>query len=574
MNPIKVNLPTDRANDPATLANKTICIIQLARIGDLIQTLQAAINLKAQHPEIRLILVAREQFARPLDFLLKQTFDHCYYLNYKKIFERPEAVTLTEARNNLNVFLKQINDENISVAVNFSFSKSSSYLTTLVHAKHYLGMYRRSNGELVINDKWSQYVYASVMTGGMNPYSLVDIFQFILGGTPTSPIREQKKFQGPVRHIVLHPFASHNKKRWKTNKWSEIIYRVLKSNPSLKISIVGAKTEAAEAQALLQLPLINTVASQIEILTGRTTLEELFELLKKSDLFVGHDSMVGHLASLLKKPSFTISLGTVRPIETTPYAVGTYNIFPKTKCFPCFPSDPCELYKCHADIPYPIICSAIQQLIDHQDINVEYMKSEHSCFHLDSVHLCKTVFTANGLLDFEDVLINDPSLTEIYRLFYRLAWLFLFEEKEENHPCPKLNVNLHKALLQDLNGLQHLFELFEFGKKYSRYILEEVASKIPNIAKIKEYGKKIEEIDQLQVLLKKSFPALSPIVDQSIVSKANLKGISIVELTESAYISYEQSSSLTRVIYELAQNSIAEYKHNNTKEKQSALASR
>ena len=37
-----------------------------------------------------------------------------------------------------------------------------------------------------------------------------------------------------------------------------------------------------------------------------------------------------------------------------------------------------------------------------------------------------------------------------------------------------------------MSGLQHLFELSDFGKRYSRYILEEIASQTPSVNKIKE----------------------------------------------------------------------------------------
>ncbi|MEI8348193.1 MAG: glycosyltransferase family 9 protein, partial [Pseudomonadota bacterium] len=460
-----------------------------------------------------------------------------------------------------------INQENVAVTVNLSFSKSSSYLTSLIHSKHHLGLCRKASGELAIDDKWSQYVYATVMAGGLNPFSLVDIFSRILGAPSCSLEELSSTNRRPIQHIILHPFASHAKKKWKSNKWAEIIYRILKKNPQVKISIVGSKEEIPESQSLLQMPLVNTVSAQIQDLTGKTNIQELFNHILQADLFIGHDSMVGHLSSLAGLQCLTISLGTVRPAETTPYGLNNFNLHPKTKCFPCFPSDPCDFYKCHADIPYQVVCAAVQQLVDKGDISADELKKENSVFHLDSVHLCRTQMTNRGMLQIVDILGNNPTLADIYRLYYRMAWLYVFEEKEEQHSFPILNTNIHKLLLADLKGLQHLFELLEFGKRYCRYILEEIASKVPNISKIKEYGKKIDEIEQLQGILKRSFPMLAPLIDHSFVAKANLRGISIVELTESSYFSYEQTTSITRIVYELIQNSIAEYKITNNKDK-------
>ena len=60
---------------------KTICVMQITRIGDLIQTCQACAELKQVHPEIRIILIAREQFIKPLKFLTDNIFDKIYSIN-------------------------------------------------------------------------------------------------------------------------------------------------------------------------------------------------------------------------------------------------------------------------------------------------------------------------------------------------------------------------------------------------------------------------------------------------------------------------------------------------------------
>ena len=54
--------------------SKTFTLIQLTRLGDLVQTYQAAKALKEIHPEVNLKLIARKNFAESLHFLLKDTF--------------------------------------------------------------------------------------------------------------------------------------------------------------------------------------------------------------------------------------------------------------------------------------------------------------------------------------------------------------------------------------------------------------------------------------------------------------------------------------------------------------------
>ena len=82
----------------------TLAIVQLTRFGDLLQTAQAIEELKRNNPEYRVVLIARSQFAKPLDFILKKSFDKIYYLDTKKIFSNAEVGGLKTSLENLNHF--------------------------------------------------------------------------------------------------------------------------------------------------------------------------------------------------------------------------------------------------------------------------------------------------------------------------------------------------------------------------------------------------------------------------------------------------------------------------------------
>lgn len=55
---------------------------------------------------------------------------------------------------------------------------------------------------------------------------------------------------------MIHPFASIERKSWRSEKWVEIIYRVLKENEHYQIQIVGAKNEILKAQLITDNPVI------------------------------------------------------------------------------------------------------------------------------------------------------------------------------------------------------------------------------------------------------------------------------------------------------------------------------
>ena len=91
---------------PSTEINKkTICVLQITRIGDVIQTCQACAKLKEVHPEIRLVLIARAQFVRPLKFITDQIFDKVYSINSSLFIDEkiPELEKLPRTRSRVQV---------------------------------------------------------------------------------------------------------------------------------------------------------------------------------------------------------------------------------------------------------------------------------------------------------------------------------------------------------------------------------------------------------------------------------------------------------------------------------------
>jgi len=548
--------PSPQVDQPTA----TLCIVQMTRFGDIIQTAQAVEELRNSHPQYRIILIARSQFAKPLEFLLRKNFDKVYLIDTKKIFNNSEVSGIKGSLATLNEFLSEISSENIDVLINLSFSKSSSYLATLISSKHKIGTFFDLSNKIQINDKWSQLVYSTVMRGSLNPFSIVDIFKNIIGIKSSKKNPHSRLMSARNNTIIMHPFASQERKAWRAEKWVEVIYRTLKDNDSYNIQIVGAKNEILKSQLIIENPLLKSFGNRIQNLTGKTTLAELSMELKKAKLFVGHDSMVGHLAALNETTTLTISLGSVRPHETTPYHSFAYNISPRTKCFPCFPTDSCSFNQCHHDIPYQIVTSSIKQLIDQKEITAQWLKGSISSFHLSSVNFYRSEFI-NGQMYLGRLIDNQFDTPDIFRNLYRIAWSFVINNAEEKLPYPKLSNHTHKDLLDALTGLQHLFELSEFGKKYSRYILEETSSETPSITRIKEYSKKIDEIDQLQALVQKTSPSLAPIIDYFAVRKANLFGDNIVKLTESSYYAFEESAHLVSILFELIENTILEHKN-------------
>lgn len=545
----------------------TFALLQLTRIGDVLQTLQAASAFRTQYPNNRLILIARKKFALGLDFLLSQIFDKVYYLDASLILENDLSTTVK----NLQNFVSEINQEEIDLLANLSFSKSSSFLATLIQAKHKMGLQRNNRGELKIDDKWSQFIYSNVMNGPHNPFNLVDIYRSMLG-TSALPLifTHETKPQKSFKKVVIHPFASATKKRWGMTKWLELIYQLLKTNPNLQIHIMGAgSNDIKEVEAILNSSILNQHKEQIISHVGKLSINESFNLFKDADLFIGHDSMGGHMAAINAVPSITLSLGTVRPHETTPYGHLNYNLSPRIKCFPCFADEKCELLPCHAQIHYQVVNTLASAILNQVAIDQNFIKSKISAFHLDGVYIHQSNLSEELGMELMDLTNHPFDLQTSFRNLYFFHWNFIFRDLEPKVTKPKLTASLIRELNSIQSGLEQLFELNNFGMKYSQYILTEAASDSPKVDLIKNYSKKLQEVDDLTNLLKKTYPILAPLIDFYFVAKANLKGNNIIELTESSYVNFHEFNNSIQLFHELLNMTLKEAKpklvSNNTK---------
>ena len=541
---------------PPEVAKKTIAIVQILRLGDILQTVQMAEGIRAEHGDrYRLVLVARKRFANHLTEIINTVFDECITVDLNDLTKSNDKVSLKSTLKNINELKNKINLNNIEVCINLSYSKTANYLMSLIESNHKIGPHYENTANIVIKDKWSQYLYANVLETNLNPYNIVDLFNFIVGVSVDKTIK--KKITHSVKKtLYVHPFASDPKKKWSEAKWTEVIFKFLKDNTDKNVKIVGSKEDEESSKKIIDNPLLNSFSDRIESICGKYSISELKEQFNSDSLFIGHDSMVSHLAAFKSIPIITISLGTVRPYETTPYIEGVYNLSPQTKCFPCKPDTACDFYQCHADIPYQAVNEVLNQVSNGKELESENLKENLSHFHLNSTNIRVSSFDKSGVLNLNSVIDETSSNQDTTLSFYKLAWAYLFNGIEVHQDLPNISEKTHKDLANDMQGLQQLYELCEFGKKYSRYILEEISSDTPDIQKIKDFSVKVDEVDKLSGMIAETYSNLTPITNFAIVSKANLHGENLVKLTESAFYTYHDLASATSIIYDLCEKTL------------------
>ncbi len=536
---------------------KKICLIGLQRFGDLVQICRALegsyFKNLAFSPQLGLI--CRKSFGEKLGFLLKKHFAQIIYLDTEKIFS---VNSLSDALSELKEFRKQIAAEDYDVMINLSFSRASEYLSALIRVPIKIGPYRDEKNFLCINDSWSRYTLASVLETHYNPFNLVDIFRKIIGFSHASQYCTSsnlfKREDGKIG-VSIHPFSSQERKTWPSGKWTDLIIQLLKENDEIEISLLGSENERIKSEEMLSGKALERYHGRIKNLVGKFDLKSVFDHLSKENLFIGPDSLIGHLAALAGIRTITLSLGSVRPIETIPYGEGNYCISPKTACFPCIPDRNCSFYQCHLDLPYQVPAQMALILVNgNGEISEEEIESRVSPILLQGLSIKKSFFKGQDL-ELENIRRVSLDFDELIRRSYRIIWSLVLEDIELSYPSEKLREIDIAKLRNTLFPIAQSFELSEFGKKYSNYIIEELG-KGGDKEKMQVYANRLNEIEKLSESIAATFPALLPLVNFYKVVRSTEKGSSVKVLAENSLLSYSDFGMVLSAMHELLSASL------------------
>jgi ADP-heptose:LPS heptosyltransferase len=540
---------------------KKIALIQLNRLGDIVQTLTALEGLMDNN-EYELTLITRASFGQPLEKIISQYVHKHIMLDIRDIFADSK---LENATHKLSQTLSALNSQNFDLSINLTFDKTSSYLNTLINSRFKLGLQRNRLNELVINDSWSQYVYSNIMASTYSTYNLVDIFKNIIGNKANIDSTPKEL----TNNIVIHPFASMKKKQWQISKWVEVIYSLLKSNPSSKIHLVGGSPDLESAKLITSSPILKQFSERLIIQAGQLNVTEVDELLYNARLFVGNDSMVSHLAGRNNTPSLILSLGPVRPIETTPYSDNVINVSPNIGCFPCTVEEKCDLLPCHNKINHQLVSTLANEIYKNKstvDINVERVIPD---LHLMGVNVFKNEFNSDGL-SLKSLISRKDDYKFVLQNLYRGIWSFYFKGDDSNLNTPSISEETAGFIGNFMDGLNNLFEIYNFAVKYTNRICVEAESQEPNLQTINESVTRLREIDSLLQATKRTFPEVSPLADFFYVAKSNVAGENIQEVSKNSQVLYYEAANLTAALFDLCNQIVTPFIKDQTKDEQHA----
>ena len=156
--------------------------------------------------------------------------------------------------------------------------------------------------------------------------------------------------------IGISPVTRWISKNWPPEFFADVLNHINKKYPNIKFVIVGSKNDQKATESIIE----NYIGNNIVSLTGKTSMEQLFELIRQFDLLISNDSGPVHIASALGIPVFCM-FGPTLPEKTGPYGDIHRNFEAKVDCAGCLKRKCTEFdYKCHKAIPPEFVAQQIQ----------------------------------------------------------------------------------------------------------------------------------------------------------------------------------------------------------------------
>ncbi len=350
-----------------------ILLLQLNRLGDLVQTLPLLRRMRRENPSARIVLVAQEGFSGVLDGC--DYFDKLITLSLSQL----EALGTPEHRAAFpdlapydgHLEFRQAYD----LIVNLTNDLGSAVLCEKIRAERKLGRIHTYEGELRLLGPWAKYMFSMVSHRMENQFNIVDIQMGIAGLAPRPEpgslrVTEARKREAletlaaagrrPDRKLIaLQTAASELHRAWSLENFAAAA-RAMLADGYADILLVGDARERERTEklaAMIGMPVINAA--------GKTSLPQLAALLQSCDLLVSNDTGTIHVAAAAGTPTLGLYFSTAYYSETAPYGDNHAVLQVEIPCAPCLTSSRCAVQTCREFLtPAAVVETAAWMLAD------------------------------------------------------------------------------------------------------------------------------------------------------------------------------------------------------------------
>ena len=289
---------------PAPAEVRTMLVLRLDRIGDVLMSLPALAELRAALPHARILLAVGRWSAdvarsAPVDELL--------------LWSAPWAGRRDEGSESFLTLCRKaraLRQQGLDLAIDLQGDVRASILMRLTGARYRVG-YANSGGASLLTQvvpldetvSWVEQTRRAVAAALGSGAVATPAVAALLGDDDHALAREllERFGIGARRPLVgIHPSGGRRVKQWDTARWREVAAR-LQAEFGATVVITGSQADAPLASELAA-----GLPGQAVDLTGRLSLRETLALIAQLDLFLSPDTGPMHMACALGTPSVSV----------------------------------------------------------------------------------------------------------------------------------------------------------------------------------------------------------------------------------------------------------------------------
>jgi ADP-heptose:LPS heptosyltransferase len=339
---------------------KQVLILNITRMGDLIQMGPLLARLREEQPGVAIDLVVDRQFAPVASMLdgLRDviSFDFHELIDSSRASIKDAVALYREVAD----WARPMRDRRYDRIVNLTFNRPSAFLAGYVGAPDIRGGRSAWDGGIVIDNAWMAYFTDIHHFRRINRFNLVDVYA--LGGSGpgkfaplhvTLPAESRdwaRRFLASekpeaAQWIAVQASASDIMKAWRPAHFGAAL-AALSERWKGGVLFIGAPSERETVAQVIQAYRGAGGRNSFINAAGRTSLKQLAALLAESRLLLTNDTGPMHMAVAVKTPVVDLSVGHVDFRETGPYGAGHWVLQPDLDCAPCGFEQVCAHQSC------------------------------------------------------------------------------------------------------------------------------------------------------------------------------------------------------------------------------------
>ncbi|MBI3812910.1 MAG: glycosyltransferase family 9 protein [Nitrospinae bacterium] len=445
---------------------KNILILNLTRMGDLLQTTPLIAGLKEKYPDLKITLLANKNFSEICNDV--PFIDEIYTFDIKQFAPKSEGeeVSLFQVYRYMDELVEQMKSKRFDTVINLSHSKLTAIFTSLLNVPDVRGLTSTDYGHRVIRHPWLNYFCNIIFNRHYNRFNLVDIYMKSGDIQPSgkrlylnvaedglsfaNEFLQKNGIKDSDMLIGFQPASSRPDRRWSPDSFARLGLELIKRYGA-KIIIFGVSSEKElgdEVQAKINNPLdppllrgtnpLNPPFLKGELkgvinVVGKTSVRELAALIKRCNILITNDTGTMHIAAALGTKIAALFFAHALVHETGPYGEGHIILQADIPCSPCSHHTNCKNPVCKDYITVEDVLAAVEIIMKQdarnkmQDIrykvqyNLSCLLPLASCL-FSRVKPFYSSFDADNMVEFLPLIKKPAGLSDIVGYAYRAMW--------------------------------------------------------------------------------------------------------------------------------------------------------